>query len=49
MKEPERKEQAASDEAACQPEVAQTESFAPEPKAYAFDGWGMVPLELDAI
>ena len=49
MKEPEREEQTGGDEGARQSHAIQTEVFASEPKAYAFDGWGMVPLELDAV
>ena len=49
MKEPERKEDAATDEVDGQPQTAPFEAFASEPKAYAFDGWGMVPLELDPV
>jgi hypothetical protein len=49
VKEPERKEEAALDEGVRQPHAIQTEVFSSEPKAYAFDGWGMVPLELDPV
>jgi hypothetical protein len=28
-------------------QIRQTQDLAAEPKAYAFDGWGMVPLALD--
>lgn len=49
MQEPERKEEDAADAYVRQPRARSTEAFASEPKAYAFDGWGMIPLELDPV
>jgi hypothetical protein len=49
VQEPERKEEAAVDAYTRQPPEKPIEPFVSEPKAYAFDGWGMVPLELDAV
>ncbi len=49
MQEPNREEDAALDASREAKPVARSEEFTVEPKAYAFDGWGMVPLELDAV
>jgi hypothetical protein len=47
VKEPQR-EEGAAELAPPEQEVGQP-PFVAEPKAYAFDGWGMVPLELDPV
>jgi len=44
VKEPERKEDKALDARIQEPEITPDEQLAAAPKAYAFDGWSMVPL-----
>jgi len=44
VKEPDNKEGAA-DEPARETQAIPFEAYATEPKAYAFDGWSMVPIE----
>lgn len=34
-------------EAAAEQPTNQPQDMIAEPRAYAFDGWGMIPLELD--
>lgn len=45
MKEPERNEGEAADAQVRRPDASHGEHHLVEPKAYAFDGWSMVPLE----
>lgn len=47
MKEPQRDEEAAEQRAVEQSNLQQEQAV--EPRAYAFDGWAMVPLELDPV
>lgn len=47
MQEPKREEEAVERRLA-EP-ASRPDENAVEPKAYAFDGWGMVPLELDPV
>ncbi len=49
MQEPKRDEEDAAEEHILAPQTIAAEAFVLEPKAYAFDGWGMVPLELDPV
>ena len=49
MKEPKREEDAVADERTAEREVSPPQEVVIEPKAYAFDGWAMVPLELDPV
>lgn len=49
MKEPQRDEIADIEPGAAEQESSRPQELAVEPKAYAFDGWGMVPLELDPV
>lgn len=49
MKEPQRDEIAIAETSAVEQEASRPPELAVEPKAYAFDGWGMVPLELDPV
>lgn len=49
MKEPQRDENAAAEPHAVEPEASRPQELAVEPKVYAFDGWGMVPLEFDPV
>jgi len=50
MEERERSERQARDEADRQHGAVAHAELPPEPRAvYAFDGWGMVPMELDAV
>jgi hypothetical protein len=46
VQEPDREEEGAGEEHVLTPQAIAAEA---EPKAYAFDGWGMVPLELDPV
>jgi hypothetical protein len=47
VKEPKRDEDTAVAPPATEQEISQPQEIATEPRAYAFDGWAMVPLELD--
>lgn len=47
MKEPQRDEIATAETSAAEQGASLPQESAVEPKVYAFDGWGMVPLELD--
>jgi hypothetical protein len=47
VKEPQRDEIATAEPCATEQEDSRPQELAVEPKVYAFDGWGMVPLELD--
>lgn len=49
MKEPQRDENADVEPPAVEPGASRPQELAAEPKVYAFDGWGMVPLELDPV
>lgn len=49
MKEPERKEDKAVDAHIHEPEIIPDEQLATAPKAYAFDGWSMVPLAPESV
>ena len=47
MQEPDREDGDLAEAPAIEREAA-SEVLVAEPKAYAFDGWGMIPLELGA-
>lgn len=49
MKEPQREENAVAETSAAEQGDGRPQEVAGEPKVYAFDGWGMVPLELDPV
>lgn len=49
MKEPKREEDAVAEQRAAEQEVSHSQEMTVEPKAYAFDGWAMVPLEFDSV
>lgn len=49
MKEPKREEDAVAEQRTAEQETSQPQEMTVEPKAYAFDGWAMVPLEFDSV
>lgn len=49
MQEPKREKEGAAEEHVLAPRTMPVEALGTEPRAYAFDGWGMVPLELDPV
>ena len=49
MKEPKRDEDVVAEQRAAEQEVSHSQEMTVEPKAYAFDGWAMVPLEFDPV
>jgi hypothetical protein len=49
VKEPQREEDAAGQPRAVEQENSHPQELAIAPKAYAFDGWGMVPLAFDPV
>ncbi|WP_156404739.1 hypothetical protein [Sphingomonas sp. Root241] len=49
MKEPKREEDAVAEQRTVEQEVGPPQELATDPKAYAFDGWAMVPLEFDPV
>jgi hypothetical protein len=49
VKEPKREEDAVADQRTVEQEVGPPQEAATDPKAYAFDGWAMVPLEFDPV
>lgn len=49
VKEPKREEDAVAEQRTAEQEVSHSQEMPVEPKAYAFDGWAMVPLEFDPV
>jgi hypothetical protein len=49
VKEPKREEDAVADQCTAEQEMSLPQELETEPKAYAFDGWAMVPLEFDSV
>lgn len=49
MKEPKREEDVVAEQRTAEQEVSHPQEPAVEPRAYAFDGWAMVPLEFDPV
>jgi hypothetical protein len=49
VKEPKREEDAVAEQRTAEQEVSPPQELAVEARAYAFDGWAMVPLEFDPV
>jgi hypothetical protein len=49
VKEPKREDDVVADQCTAEQEMSPPQELETEPKAYAFDGWAMVPLAFDPV